>query len=241
MSRQKRAIAAALIIAISRKQRRERTRKRIWIKEWIARRPALGAYTMLLDELRSEDPKQLKNFLRMSETDFNFLLQCPLQRKSGRRMQNSLRKMELPHCVGALDGKHIVIQAPLVVEVTTNYKGTHSIVLMALADANYKIIYANIGANGRISDGGVFNNCGLSTALEENTLNLPPPEPLSGCNKPVPYVVVADDAFALKPHLMKPYPFRNQPGINRVYNYRLSRARRIVENVLASLQQDLEF
>ncbi|KAJ8948966.1 hypothetical protein NQ318_022990 [Aromia moschata] len=63
MSRRKRATAAALIIAISRKQRRERTRKRIWIKEWIARRPALGAYTVLLDELRSEDPKQLKNFL----------------------------------------------------------------------------------------------------------------------------------------------------------------------------------
>lgn len=102
---------------------------------------------------------------------------------------------------------------------------------MALADANYKILYANVGANGRVSDGGVFNNCGLSTSMQENTLNLPPPESLPGRTKQVPYVIVADDAFALKPYLMKPYPFRNQPGINRIYNYRLSRARRIVENV----------
>lgn len=145
-------------------------------------------------------------------------------------------KWNFPHCVGALDGKHIVIQAPPGSgSQYYNYKGTHSIVLMALADANYKIIYANIGTNGRVSDGGVFNNCGLSRALQDNTLNLPPPEPLPGRSKQVPYVVVADDAFALKPYLMKPYPFRNQPGINRIYNYRLSRARRIVENVFGIL------
>lgn len=141
-------------------------------------------------------------------------------------------KWNFPHCVGALDGKHIVIQAPPDSgSYYYNYKGTHSIVLMALADANYNIIYANIGANGRVSDGGVFNNCELSRALQENTINLPPPKPLTGRTKQVPYVVVGDDAFALKSYLMKPYPFRNQPGINRIYNYRLSRARRIVENV----------
>ncbi|KAJ8930729.1 hypothetical protein NQ314_016435 [Rhamnusium bicolor] len=46
----------------------KRTRKRIWVKEWIAGRPTFGAYAMLLEELRSEDPKQLKNCLRISET-----------------------------------------------------------------------------------------------------------------------------------------------------------------------------
>ncbi|KAJ8956831.1 hypothetical protein NQ318_014245 [Aromia moschata] len=96
MSRRKRATAAALIIAISRKQRRERTRKRIWIKEWIARRPALGAYTMLLDELRSEDPKQLKHFPRMSETDFNFLLQLVSDKisKLNSNMRDSIKARE---------------------------------------------------------------------------------------------------------------------------------------------------
>jgi len=30
---------------------------------------------------------------------------------------------------------------------------------------------------------------------------------------------------------MKPYPFKDQPAPNRIFNYRLTRARRIVENV----------
>lgn len=44
-------------------------------------------------------------------------------------------------------------------------------------------------------------------------------------------IVATDDAFAMKSFILKPYPFRNQPAPNRIFNYRLSRARRIVENV----------
>lgn len=47
----------------------------------------------------------------------------------------------------------------------------------------------------------------------------------------MPYVVVADDAFPLKPYIMKPFAFRQQDMNQRVLNYRLSRARRIIENV----------
>lgn len=48
---------------------------------------------------------------------------------------------------------------------------------------------------------------------------------------PIPYVIVADDAFPIKPYLMKPYFFRNMDFTRRIFNYRLSRARRIIENV----------
>lgn len=48
-------------------------------------------------------------------------------------------------------------------------------------------------------------------------------------------MIVADDAFALKPFLMKPYPQKNLDLARRVYNYRHSRARRISENVFGIL------
>lgn len=67
--------------------------------------------------------------------------------------------------------------------------------------------------------------------MEQNTVNLPDPVPLPGRTKPVPYCIVADDAFPIKQHIMKPFPFRNMDLPSRVYNYRLSRARRIIENV----------
>lgn len=137
-----------------------------------------------------------------------------------------------PHCIGALDGKHVVMKAPSNSGSTYfNYKGTHSVVLMVLADAQYKIIYFDVGGKGRISDGGIFNACTLSKALQNDQLHVPEEQPLAGRNCKVPYVIVADDAFALKRYIMKPYPFKNQPAPNRVFNYRLSRARRVVENV----------
>lgn len=45
------------------------------------------------------------------------------------------------------------------------------------------------------------------------------------------YVRVADDAFAMRPNVMKLYAQRGLPMVHRVFNYRLSRARRIIENV----------
>ena len=47
----------------------------------------------------------------------------------------------------------------------------------------------------------------------------------------MPFVVASDDAFPLHNNLMKPYPLSNLSSEQRVFNYRLSHARRVVENV----------
>ncbi|XP_024872038.1 uncharacterized protein LOC112454723 isoform X2 [Temnothorax curvispinosus] len=142
-----------------------------------------------------------------------------------------------PHCVGACDGKHIVIQNPKNSGSNFfNYKGTFSIVLMAIADANYCFTYADIGCQSRISDGGVFRETTFYKKRSKNNLGLPPHEPLPGSNKLSPYVLVADDAFPLQIHIMKPFPGYHEKGsCKRHYNYRLSRARRVVENAFGLL------
>lgn len=107
--------------------------------------------------------------------------------------------------------------------------------LLALVDADYKFIYVDIGCNGRISDGGVFKHSTLGQALEQNDLNIPAASPLPGRDIPSPYVIVADDAFPLKTYLMKPYNTKDFDLEKRIFDYRLSRARMVVENAFGIL------
>lgn len=82
---------------------------------------------------------------------------------------------------------------------------------MGVADPQYKFTYVDVGCNGRVSDGGVFQNCSLSDGLEHGSLHTPTPAPLPNRDKAVPYCFVADDAFAMKSYILKPYPFHGQP------------------------------
>lgn len=51
----------------------------------------------------------------------------------------------------------------------------------------------------------------------------------------MPFCIIGDDAFACSVRLMKPVPKQLLTLAERVYNYRLSRARRVVENAFGVL------
>ena len=116
-----------------------------------------------------------------------------------------------------------------------NYKHSFSIVLLAVVDADYKFLYVDIGCNGRTADRGVFKNSDLYAALENKSLNIPSPKPIQENERPLPYMIVADDAFPLKEYIQKPYSQVGLTTKKRIFNYRLSRARRIVENAFGIL------
>ena len=77
----------------------------------------------------------------------------------------------------------------------------------------------------------VLANSDFGQALENGTLSIPDPHPLTGTTQPaLPYVIVGDAAFPLKENILRPYPGKNLSEDRVVFNYRLSRARRIFEN-----------
>lgn len=124
----------------------------------------------------------------------------------------------------------------MVQNTTYNYKRSFSIVLFALVDGNYNFIFAEIGSQGRISDGGVFQNSLLWQRICSNNLNLLTPRPLPGSTREIPYVFLADGAFALTTHVMKPYPGRhNEETAKRIFNKKLSSYRVAVEKVFGIL------
>ena len=147
------------------------------------------------------------------------------------------KRWQVPNCMGALDGKHIRVKKPNKgASLFYNYKLFHSVVLMALVDHEYKFIWVDVGYSGGASDGQIWNQCTLKKKAMDGTLGLPAEVPLPEDIEPSPYFFVADDAFALRTFLQK--PFRDPVGHpQKVYNYRISRARLTVENAFGIFAQ----
>nr|XP_039248879.1 protein ALP1-like [Styela clava] len=161
-------------------------------------------------------PPSPKKWLEIAK-EFNFRWQCP-------------------NCIGALDGKHVRIKCPPNSgSEFYNYKGYFSIVLLAVCDAQYRFVIVDIGNSGRHSDGGVFSNSRLGKGFDQSILNIPGQQTLPGTSESIPLYFAADDAFPLKIGIMKPYPGRALDRSQKIFNYRLSRARRIVENTFGIL------
>lgn len=136
-----------------------------------------------------------------------------------------------PNCIGAVDGKHFrIIKPDHSGSLFYNYKNYFSTVLLAVCDANYCFISVDIGAYGKSSDSTIFKDSVLYKKLVDKTLDIPDPKPISQTDTtPLPHVIVGDEAFGLSENVMRPYCGKSLTTKKRIFNYRLSRARRYIE------------
>lgn len=102
---------------------------------------------------------------------------------------------------------------------------------------------------GSCSDASIFAYTDLSTKIRNNELDTPASLPLSNTDVNLPLAFVADEIFGMSNNLLKPYSRRQRLGYTeRIFNYRLKRARLTIEcafGILTSryqiLRQPLKF
>lgn len=62
-------------------------------------------------------------------------------------------------------------------------------------------------------------------------MNVPRAWNLPGTDKEMPYFLLADEAFPLKHYIMRPYQGKNLSNTQKLFYYRPSRSRQVIENV----------
>nr|XP_037276692.1 protein ALP1-like [Rhipicephalus microplus] len=131
------------------------------------------------------------------------------------------RTWQFLNCIGAVDGKHIHIKCPPNSgSMYFNYKGTYSIVLLAVVDSDYKFVIVDVGAYGKQSDGGVLKQSKFGCRLENGKLHIPRDLELPNTSHPAPCVFVGDEAFQLRTEFLWPYPGRGLKGQRRSGHWR---------------------
>ena len=169
------------------------------------------------------------------------LLQKFIKVPVGEELDNNIKKFKdkwgFPQCVGAIDGSHIPIKAPTEFHADYyNRKGWYSIILQAVVDSSYKFIDINVGWPGKVHDARVFSNSKIFAKGMEGTL-FPENKAIMINGVRVPLCIIADAAYPLLSWVMKPFPDNGKLSAEKShFNYRLSRARMVVENAFGRLK-----
>ena len=80
-----------------------------------------------------------------------------------------------------------------------NKKDFFSLVLLALVDAEYRLLWVDVGSINSSLDAQIFKQSKLRDKIEDGTLGLPLPAPLGEGRPDMYYFKLGDDAFALIP------------------------------------------
>ena len=129
--------------------------------------------------------------------------------------------------IGAIDGSHILIEAPSDhQEEYNNRKMQHSVILQAVCDANKRFINCFAGFPGSAHDARVLQNSNLYKGIANNVASFFPNTGLH---------ILGDSAYPLNTWLLVPYKVAADPVKIR-YNHKHSQTRIVVECAFALLK-----
>ncbi|KAM4052832.1 recQ-mediated genome instability protein 1 isoform 2-T2 [Anomaloglossus baeobatrachus] len=137
---------------------------------------------------------------------------------------------QFPNCVGSLGGKHIQVRVPPKKgSGSYSLKKYFSVLFLALVDSRNHFVAVHTVADGSTTDARMLSATRNGQQILTAQLCLPNARPLPRTTgSPVPFVIVADEAFAVTTNVLRPFPKRGLDTRKRIYNNRLSRARHYV-------------
>ena len=115
-----------------------------------------------------------------------------------------------------------------------NFKNFYSVILLALVDANYRFIWASLGAPGNTHDSTLFQSSNLWSKIVSG--DVLPPALVNIEDTSFPPLILGDGAFPMRTWITKPYGDAVLSERKRYYNYRLSRARMVSEGAFGKLK-----
>ena len=144
--------------------------------------------------------------------------------------------MGFPQCAGAIDGTHIPIISPKVCPADYyNRKGWHSIILQGTVNNLGHFMDIYVGWPGRVHDARVFVNSSIFRKDEDKKLLPNWTEVIAETD--VPLVLLEDPAYPLLPWLIIAFLDNGHLSAEqKLFNYRLSKARVIVEHSYGKLK-----
>lgn len=108
-------------------------------------------------------------------------------------------------------------------------------VSQGVADADKNCLTIEVGARGKQSDGGTFVSSEVFYLIENDKFNMPTEINLPATNIKFPRVF-GDEAYPLKPYLMRPFPSQGLNAATENVNNHLSRALKCIKCAFGILQ-----
>nr|CAI5824196.1 unnamed protein product [Callosobruchus analis] len=212
---------------------KKKKKKRIWVRDWIRRRNELGASSRLLRELAVEDPSSYMNFLRTAKTDYTCYQKKDTHLREAipcrKKLEITLRYLATGDSFKSLmyifRVPHNTISSFLPEVLAAIYEVLQEYIKVPKTTESWKQIQMGFESkwNFPYCCGAQTGNICLFNVQQTATYSI------------VLFAMVeADYCFRFidvgSDGRSKPYKQRSLTLEQRIFNYRLSRARRVAEN-----------